>query len=66
MTIPHVTQHDEADITELEAFRKQLNEEHAEQGVKLTMVALLLKACVVALQGVPASSTPRWTATSWC
>jgi pyruvate dehydrogenase E2 component (dihydrolipoyllysine-residue acetyltransferase) len=48
--IPHVTHHDEADITELEAFRKRTNEE---QGVKLTMVALLLKASVAALKQFP-------------
>ena len=47
--IPHVTHHDEADVTELEAFRKRVNEEHAKQGVKVTMVALLLKASVAAL-----------------
>ena len=51
--IPHVTHYDEADITELEAFRKRTNEEYAKQGVKLTMVALLLKACVASLQAVP-------------
>jgi pyruvate dehydrogenase E2 component (dihydrolipoamide acetyltransferase) len=49
-TIPHVTQHDEADITELEAFRKRIN---AEQDVKVTMVALLMKACVTSLQAHP-------------
>jgi pyruvate dehydrogenase E2 component (dihydrolipoamide acetyltransferase) len=48
--IPHVTHHDEADITELEAFRKRTNEEYAKQGVKMTMVALLLKASVAALK----------------
>ena len=64
--IPHVTHHDDADITELEAFRKRTNEEYAKQGVKMTMVALLLKACVAALKRFPSSSTPRWTATSWC
>jgi pyruvate dehydrogenase E2 component (dihydrolipoamide acetyltransferase) len=49
--IPHVTQHDEADITALEAFRKSLN---AEQGdVKVTMVALLIKACVASLHEFP-------------
>jgi pyruvate dehydrogenase E2 component (dihydrolipoamide acetyltransferase) len=48
--IPHVTHHDEADITDLEAFRKRVNEEYAKQGVKMTMVALLLKASVSALQ----------------
>ena len=52
--IPHVTHYDEADITELEAFRKQTNEEHAKEGVKVTMVALLVKACVASLQAVPA------------
>jgi pyruvate dehydrogenase E2 component (dihydrolipoamide acetyltransferase) len=52
--IPHVTHHEEADITELEAFRKRTNEEYAKQGVKLTMVALLLKACVAALKEFPA------------
>ena len=48
--IPHVTHHDEADITELEAFRKQIN---SEQDVKVTMVALLLKACVPVLKEFP-------------
>jgi len=48
--IPHVTHHDEADITDLEAFRKQLN---SEQDVKVTMVALLFKACVPVLQKYP-------------
>ena len=51
--IPHVTHHDEADITELEAFRKRTNAEHAKQGVKVTMVALLLKASVAALTPLP-------------
>lgn len=49
-TIPHVTQHDEADITDLERFRKQVN---AEQDVKVTMVALLMKACVASLKAHP-------------
>jgi pyruvate dehydrogenase E2 component (dihydrolipoamide acetyltransferase) len=48
--IPHVTHHDEADITDLEAFRKQVN---SEQDVKVTMVALLIKACVGALRQFP-------------
>jgi pyruvate dehydrogenase E2 component (dihydrolipoamide acetyltransferase) len=51
--IPHVTQHDEADITELEAFRVRLNEEHAKTGVKVTLLAFLLKACVAALRQFP-------------
>jgi pyruvate dehydrogenase E2 component (dihydrolipoamide acetyltransferase) len=50
-TIPHVTQHEEADITDLEAFRKQLNAEQSE--VKVTMVALLLKASAAALDAFP-------------
>ena len=51
--IPHVTQHDEADITELEAFRVRLNEEHAKEGVKVTLLAFLMKACVAALRQFP-------------
>ena len=49
--IPHVTHDDEADITDLEAFRKQINSE--QQDVKVTMVALLIKACVGALRQFP-------------
>lgn len=49
--IPHVTHEDEADITELEAFRKEINAE--EKGVKVTMVALLMKACAAALRQFP-------------
>ena len=49
--IPHVTHDDEADITELEAFRKEINAE--EKDVKVTMVALLVKACVAALRQFP-------------
>jgi pyruvate dehydrogenase E2 component (dihydrolipoamide acetyltransferase) len=48
--IPHVTHHDEADITDLETFRKQIN---SEQDIKVTMVALLLKACVPVLKQYP-------------
>ncbi|MDD5180524.1 MAG: dihydrolipoyllysine-residue acetyltransferase [Gallionellaceae bacterium] len=53
VTIPHVTQHDEADITGMEAFRKQLNEEYARQGIRITPLAFLLKAVVEALQQFP-------------
>jgi pyruvate dehydrogenase E2 component (dihydrolipoamide acetyltransferase) len=49
--IPHVTHQDEADITELEAFRKETNA--AQKDVKVTMVALLVKACVASLQAFP-------------
>jgi pyruvate dehydrogenase E2 component (dihydrolipoamide acetyltransferase) len=48
--IPHVTHNDEADITELEAWRKRLNEENAGAGIKVTMVAFLVRACVAALK----------------
>jgi pyruvate dehydrogenase E2 component (dihydrolipoamide acetyltransferase) len=51
VTIPHVTHHEEADITGLEAFRKQINAEHPE--TKVTMVALLLKALVASLKEFP-------------
>jgi len=51
--IPHVTQHDEADITDLEAFRVQLNKENEKSGVKLTMLVFLIKACVAALRKFP-------------
>ena len=51
--IPHVTHNDEADITDLEAWRKRLNEEHAREGVKFTMVSFLVAACVTALKEFP-------------
>ena len=51
--IPHVTQNDEADITELDAFRKELNAELARDGVKVTMLAFLIKASIAALRRFP-------------
>jgi len=51
--IPHVTQHDDADVTDLEALRKALNKENEKSGVKLTMLAFLMKASVAALQKYP-------------
>ncbi|MEY4765233.1 MAG: hypothetical protein RI907_1906 [Pseudomonadota bacterium] len=51
--IPHVTNNEEADITDLEAFRVQLNGEHAKSGTKFTMLAFLLKACAVSLRKFP-------------
>jgi len=51
--IPHVTHYDEADITDLEAFRKQTNEAHSKEGVKVTMVALMIKAVTASLQAMP-------------
>ena len=53
VVIPHVTNHDDADITELEAFRVQLNEENAKSGIKVTMLAFLIKASVAALKKFP-------------
>ena len=53
VTVPHVTQFDEADVTELEAFRKQLNAENRDSGVKVTMLAFLMKALVSALKEFP-------------
>lgn len=53
VTIPHVTQFDEADITELEAFRKELNVEYAKKKIKITPLAFMLKAVVVTLQAFP-------------
>lgn len=51
--IPHVTQHDDADMTELEEFRKKLNKEWEREGVKLSPLAFIIKACVKALQQFP-------------
>ena len=53
VTVPHVTQFDEADITELEKFRKQLNEEHKNEGIRVTVLAFLMKALVSALKEYP-------------
>ena len=53
VSIPHVTQNDEADITELEAFRKGMADEAQKQGVKLTPLALIMKAVVAALKQHP-------------
>ena len=52
-TIPHVTNFDKSDVTETEAYRKALNVEHANQGVKLTMLAFMMKAAVAALKAYP-------------
>ena len=51
--IPHVTQFDEADITDLEAFRVALNKENEKAGIRLTMLAFLIKASVAALKKFP-------------
>ncbi|MBH1964440.1 MAG: dihydrolipoyllysine-residue acetyltransferase [Comamonadaceae bacterium] len=51
--IPAVTNHDDADITDLEAFRVSTNKENEKSGVKVTMLAFLIKACVSALKKFP-------------
>lgn len=53
VTVPHVTQFDEADVTDLEKFRKELNAEHQSAGIKVTMLAFLIKALVSALKEYP-------------
>jgi pyruvate dehydrogenase E2 component (dihydrolipoamide acetyltransferase) len=53
VTIPHVTQHEEVDITDLEAFRKAQSDDARKQGVRLTMLAFLIKASVAALRKFP-------------
>lgn len=61
VTVPHVTQHDEADITELEAYRKQQQAEAESRGAKLTPLAFLMKAVALVLREYPefASSLDR-------
>jgi len=51
--IPAVTNHDDADITDLEAFRVSTNKENEKSGVKVTMLAFLIKACVATLKKYP-------------
>ena len=53
VNVPHVTQHDETDITELEAFRQSKKAEAKRRGVKLTLLSFLVKAVVVALRKYP-------------
>ncbi len=53
VTVPHVTQFDEADITDLEDFRKSMVAEYKDQGVKITMLVFLMKAVVSALKKYP-------------
>ena len=62
ITIPHITQHDVVDITELEAFRKSLAKEADKAGVKITPLTLIMKAAVAALKKFPefnSSLTPE-------
>ena len=53
LSIPHITQCDDADITDLEAFRKAQTAETEKKGFKLTMLAFMIKACVTALKAFP-------------
>ncbi len=53
LTIPHVTQNDHADISQLESFRKDHDAEFREQGTRLTLIVFLIKACVSALKRFP-------------
>lgn len=53
VNLPHVTQHDEADVTDMEAFRKSLRAEGEQRGVKVTPLAFLMKACCAALREYP-------------
>ncbi len=57
INLPHVTQFDEADITELEETRGKLKEEAAGRGIKLTPLAFVMRACVKALQEMPQFNT---------
>ena len=57
VTIPHVTQFDDSDITELEAFRKAMVPEYKEQGIRITMLAFLVKAVVAGLKEFPRFNT---------
>jgi len=57
VTVPHVTQFDKADITDLETFRKQLNREHEKDGLKITLVSFLMKALVSAMKEFPRFNT---------
>ncbi len=53
LKVPHVTQFDEADITELDTFRKEHAQEALDQGFRLTLLAFILKACMMALKRFP-------------
>jgi len=53
LAIPHVTQHDEADVTELEAFRRTQAEDAKQEGIRITLLAFVMKAVVVALKQYP-------------
>ena len=54
LNVPHVTQHEDADVTELEAFRSTLKDEALKRELKITPLAFIIKACCYALQAHPA------------
>ena len=66
--IPHVTNNDEADVTDLEALRVQLNKENEKAGVKVTMLAFVIKAVVAGLKKFPEFNASldgeRWSSRS--
>ena len=53
LNVPHVTHHDEADVTELEAFRRSVKDDAAERGVRVTALAFIMKAMAAALKEFP-------------
>src|SRR5690606_2625688 len=53
VNLPHVTQHDEADITQLEEMRRSLKAQAEERGIKLTPLAFILRACALTLEEFP-------------
>jgi pyruvate dehydrogenase E2 component (dihydrolipoamide acetyltransferase) len=57
LNIPHVTQHDEADITDMETMRKALKDSAAAKGIRVTPLAFLMRACAMALQEFPQFNT---------
>ena len=63
LNVPHVTHHDEADITELEDFRKTLKNESAYAEVRITLLGFVIKALASAMKTFPlinASLSPEW------
>lgn len=53
LNVPHVTHHDETDITEVDAFRKSLKADAEKQGVRVTLLSFFMKACAVSLKAYP-------------
>lgn len=53
LNVPHVTHHDECDITEVEAFRKSLKAEAEKEGVRVTLLSFFMKACAASLKAYP-------------